>query len=117
MSEKKRALVSLLCGAFRDAENAYACTFGDLEKNIPQDKVSALSYAAACTAKSSAAEAVYWLSPELAEYDIAELLGKYDTFTDEIREDFKTNHSRQWVDVEFEKLKLLHHNAMAELEK
>lgn len=115
MNEKKRAFKALLCGAYLDAKNAHACTFGDPDKNIPKDKTSALSYAAACTAKSSAAEAIYCLSPELAQLGIAELLGKFDTFTDEIREDFKTDHSRQWVDIEFGRLEELYQNAMAEL--
>ena len=112
MDEKLQALKALVSAAFWDAKYAHECALGDPNKNTHVDKVSALSYAAACTARSSAAAALYWSSPELAHFDVPALLAQFDTFTNEIRDDFKTDHSRQWVDIEFGKLSELYYRSI-----
>lgn len=107
MRDKQTEFQALLREAFLLAKNAHDCTRDDTVTKLPEDKVSALSYAAACTSKYSAAEAIYWCSPELEDDDIPQILAQFDTFTDEIRNDYRTDHSRQWVDIEFEKLREL----------
>ena len=97
--DKLTAFKALLFEANTAAKHAHGCCFGDKE-----DRVLALTYAAACTAKSSAAEAIYWCSPELENDDIPALLHRFDAFTNEIREDYRTDHSRQWVDIEYNQL-------------
>lgn len=103
MDRKFNVFVRLLREAFDLAKNACNCSFDDPETNKKADKCSALSYAAACTAKYSAATAIYWTMDEHeAEFD--DVLHKFDVFTRELRTDFRDNHSRQWVEIEFERL-------------
>ena len=112
MDEKMKAFLALMHEAFSLAKRAHDCSFSDAERNRKEDKCSALSYAAACTAKYSAAEAVYWCSPELAHQELPELFVQFDTFTREVRSDYETDHSRQWVDIEFNTLEKLFTNSV-----
>lgn len=102
--EKVLAFNALIRDAYAMAEDARNSCFTDPENNVKEDKIVALSYAAACTAKYSAAAAIYWCSPELHDDSTPALLAQFDTFTDEIRDDYRDSHSRQWVDIEFERL-------------
>ena len=102
--------------AYIMAQHAHDYSFDDPEKGITEDKVTALSYAAACTAKYSAAAAIYWCSPELENDKVPALLAQFDTFTDEIRSDYRDDHSRQWVDIEFDRLKELFEASCFKLE-
>lgn len=104
------ALKALMFDAFTMAEYANRYSHDDPKAGTKEDKLTALSYAAACTAKYSAAEAIYWCSPELEDEDIPALLAKFDTFTNEIRNDYRDDHSRQWVEIEFSKLANLYAN-------
>lgn len=105
MTEKENAFRTLLLEAFWYARDAHNCVFSDDSYNNGIDKATVLSYAAACTAKYSAATAMYWCSPELEDPDVPRLLSQFGTYTDEIRADIRDDHSPQWVDIEFEKLK------------
>ena len=98
MDNKKKAFLRLVKSAFFYAQDVHRCADGEV------DKLSALSYAAACTAKSSAAEAIYWNTPELERNDISELLHQFDVYTDEVRECLESNHSLQWEDIHFNTL-------------
>lgn len=94
----------LLRDAYLLARHAMDYCYTDPETGIKEDKITALSYAAACTAKYSAAAAIYWCSPELEDDDVPELLAKFDQFTKEIRNDYATDHSRQWVEIKFSEM-------------
>lgn len=107
----------LLTEAFIFAKTSHRCSFTDQENNRPEDKVSAMTYAAACIAKYSAAEVAYWSHPELQTTEIVSLLAQFDTFTQEVLNDFQTNHSRQWVDIEFAQLEERFNRAMGTLEQ
>lgn len=107
MEDQMNALKTLMREAFIHAKSAHGCCFSDSERGFKEDKISALSYAAACTAKYSAAAAIYWSNPDLWHFEVPELLAQFDEFTDEIRDDYRTDHSRQWVDVEFNRLEQL----------
>ena len=104
MDEKMRAFLQLMKGAFFLAKRAHECSFDDEELNRKEDKCAAMAYAAACLAKCSAAEAIYWTIPELEHEEIPDLFAKFDTFAHELFQDFETDHSRQWVGIEFKRL-------------
>lgn len=108
---KFQVFTALLREAYSMAERAQDYCFNNPDRGIVEDKVTALSYAAACTAKYSAATAMYWCSPELEDPDIPALLAQFGTFTDEIRDDYRNDHSRQWVSIEFDRLKELFQNS------
>jgi len=112
MDETMRAFIILMKEAFSLAKSAHNCSFDDPELGRKEDKLSALSYAATCTAKYSAAEAIYWCNCDLAHSELPELFTQFDTFTHEIRTDYETNHSRQWVDIEFNRLEELFNNSV-----
>lgn len=106
-AEKWSAFVRMMQDAYWLAEKSANCCFDDSEEDRREDKCSALSYAAACTARYSAAEAIYWMSPEIMQLDLSLLFAKFDAFVHEVQTDYETNHSRQWVDKEFSELKAL----------
>ena len=112
MDRKMKAFLTLMNEAISLAKRAHDCSFSNQKVNRDEDKCSALSYAAACTAKYSAAEAIYWCSPELGHAELPELFVQFDTFTREIRSDYETGHSRQWVDIEFTRLEDLFNNSV-----
>lgn len=101
---KLKVFTALLREAYLMAKYAHEYCFDSSENGTVEDRVTALSYAATCTAKYSAAQAIYWCSPELEDDDVPELLAQFDAFTDEIRSDYRDDHSRQWVDIEFSRL-------------
>lgn len=109
---KKKAFLNLVSSAFDFAQKAHACSFDNPEEGRKEDKCSALSYAAACIAKISAAEAIYWMSPELEYNEIEELFWQFKRFVHELQEDFETDHSRQWVDIEFNRLDEMYKNSV-----
>lgn len=112
MDEKMRAFLQLMKGAFLLAKRAHECSFDDEELNRKEDKCAAMAYAAACVAKYSAAEAIYWTTPELEYEEIPDLFAKFDTFAHELFQDFETDHSRQWVDIEFSHLEECFNNSV-----
>lgn len=106
-NEKWNAFLRLMRDALQLAEKSKNCSF-DGENGWPkEDKCSALSYAAACTAKYSAAEAIYWASPDIMSLNLSNLFAQFDVFVHEVQKDYETDHSRQWVDIEFDHLKEL----------
>ena len=104
MDEKMKAFLRLMKSAFFLAKRAYVCSFDDDDSNRKEDKCAAMAYAAACLAKCSAAEAIYWTTPELEHEEIPDLFAKFDIFAHELFQDFETDHSRQWVGTEFKRL-------------
>ena len=104
MDEKMKAFLRLMQGAFFFAKRAYACSFDDEETNHKEDKCAAMAYAAVCLAKCSAAEAIYWTTPELKHEEMTNLFAKFNIFARELLKDFETGHSRQWVSIEFKRL-------------
>lgn len=69
-------------------------------------KQAALAYLQRASAKMAAAEALYYAQFEiLARNEFEDVLGRFGTFADELVEDFATNHSMQWVDIQFNEFK------------
>lgn len=115
MDEKMTAFISLMHSAFSFAKRAHDCSFNNEEEQRHEDKCAAMAYASACIAKYSAAEAIYWTTPDLAHGEIPDLFAQFDTFTHELLTDFETDHSRQWVNIEFEHLRELYENSVCSL--
>lgn len=109
---KWNAFLRLMHSALWFAEKSKKCCFNDSDENRERDKCSALSYAAACMAKYSAAEAAYWSSPELTKFDLSELFAAFDTFVREVQNDYETNHSYQWVGLKLDQLKELYEDSV-----
>lgn len=105
MDQKMVAFLRLMKQAFGYARRARNCSFNRDKR--PEDKCSAMAYASSCIAKSSAAQAIYWTTPELEHSELPELFTQFDVFANELFTDFETDHSRQWVDIEFNRLKEL----------
>jgi hypothetical protein len=54
----------------------------------------------------SAAEALYYAKyDDLAHNDVEEIFHLFDVYTDELLSNYETNHSHQWTDIEFTRLK------------
>lgn len=79
--------------------------------NIP----AAIAYLQRASCKMSAAEALYWAQYEvLARQEAEDIFQKFDEFADELVEDFATNHSQQWTDIQFNELmKVVNDSAFA----
>lgn len=89
------------------AELAHNCCFAD---DVSEKKDISLAYAAACMEKSTAAKELYLSDPALI-CDVGDrLFAKFDTFVNEIRNDFREDHSLQWVDIEFNNLTDLYYD-------
>ncbi len=110
--EKWNVFLKLMRNALWLAEKSNDCSFDDPDTGRKEDKCSALSYAAACMAKYSAAEAIYWTSPEIMQFDLSGLFAQFDIFTHEVQSDYEVDHSRQWVDIHFERLKELYEDSV-----
>lgn len=87
--EKMIAFLRLMKDAFWYAEKAQKCSDDKPYINQNEDKLSALSYAAACTAKYSAAEAIYWTFPESEQSEIPELFSRFDTFVRSLQKEYE----------------------------
>ena len=108
MDEKRKAFLTLMHQAHFDAKSAHKYSFDDEEHGQREDKVAALSYAGACVARVSAAQALYYAClDELEHQGIPELFGQFQVFTSEVFNDYATDHSRQWVDIEYNRLEEL----------
>lgn len=106
--EKWNAFLKLISDAFELAEKSKICSLDDEDKKRTADKCSALSYAAACTAKYSAAEAIYWTSPEIMQFNLSELFAAFDDFVKEVQSNFDAGDLRQWVPAHFDRLEELY---------
>jgi hypothetical protein len=104
--------LQLMKSAMIDATNAHHCVFPDSAK---ENRLLALSYAATAIAKSSAAEALYYAQPELEHEELPELFSQFDVFVREMQSDFETEHSAQWVDIEYNTLKDRFDNSVCSL--
>lgn len=110
--EKWNAFLNLMRDALWLAEKSKDCSFDDPDEGRREDKCSALSYATACMAKYSAAEAIYWMTPEITQFDLSGLFAQFDTFVHEVQSDYEIDHSRQWVDIHFDRLKELYDDSV-----
>lgn len=70
------------------------------------DKYVAVSYLNIAAAKFAAAESLYYSRfEELQRGEAEDLFQLFDTYLRELLNNFRTGHSHQWTDIEFERLK------------
>lgn len=74
--------------------------------NGETENIVALHYLNVATSKFSAAEALYYSHYEdLQREEAEELFRLFDVFMSEVLRNVRTNHSHQWSDIEFIRLK------------
>lgn len=70
------------------------------------DDMLAVSYLNIAVSKFSAAESLYYSRiNELEERDTETLFHLFNVLARELMQNVRTNHSHQWTDIEYEKLK------------
>lgn len=83
------------------AENAHDYIFDD-----KVDNMIAISYLNMAASKFSAAQALYCAQREILENGDAEkIFHLFETFAAELLNSVRTDHSRQWTSIEFERLR------------
>lgn len=96
-------LIEFLKRFVRDAilytKSAHALVFDD--KTLP----AAIAYLQRASAKMAAAESLYYSNyKDLERAEAEEIFTLFDEFSDELIEDFATNHSQQWTDIHYNRL-------------
>ena len=102
-TERMNVAKQLLLDALNFARCSRDIAARDPEDEFQEDKASALAYAAACTAKYSAAQAIYAICPE---YTVSPsgLFSAFSTFVQEVFSDYAEDHSRQQVLICYDEL-------------
>jgi len=96
------ALNKLARLAYHEAKQAHDYAFSD---KIHQYQAS-LSYLNLAMSYISAAEALYYSRFDVLEHnDIEVVFQKFRAFANELLTNYATDHSHQWTDIEFERLK------------
>ncbi len=95
-TEEWKVVKNLLHDALDFAECSKRFTIDDPEEGLREDKAVSLAYAAACTAKYSAAQAIYTLYPGVS-VSLSRLFAAFDSFTREVLSSYADNHSTQQV--------------------
>lgn len=92
---------SLVRRAMSDAIHAHNFIFDN-----DTDPLIATSYLNIAASKFAAAESLYYSQLEFLERSEAEEIFRlFDVFMTEFLNNVRTNHSHQWTDIEFQKLK------------
>lgn len=90
------------------AKDAHDCVF---DKSV-SDSV-AMAYLNLAASKIATAESFYYSNLEDLEHsDIEEIFAKFDTFAREMLSNYRTDHSHQWTDIEYEALKAVFDNSV-----
>lgn len=90
----------------------YASYANDFIFDDSVDNTIAISYLNIAVSKFSAAEAFYYSNFDILERDEAEtIFAQFETFAREFLNNVRTDHSHQWTDIEYEKLKELYENS------
>lgn len=93
--------------SFYDAQNAHSCIFS---KNYPIE--IALAYLNKAISEHCCCDSLYYTKYEqLSEMEYENYSHQFDVFAREFLNNVKTNHSHQWTDLEFERLKEIYDNS------
>lgn len=95
------ALKQSIQDAFYYSQEAYNALFHDEE----EDEKAAFAYLQLASAKMATARALYFARYDLVESDSEDLFQKFDTFANELIENYATSHSHQWTGFEFDDFK------------
>lgn len=92
------ALRHMVHSAYFDSKKAH-----DLIFTYNKDKqIAALAYLNKAAARMSAAESLYYSHYDiLCHNDIEGVFNAFDIFSNELIENYSTDHSHQWTDIEF----------------
>ena len=104
ISDIQLEVVRLMKKAYRDAELCHSCIVGS--DRTMHGRSAALSYAETGLAYCLAAKAIYYARNEKFNgIEISDLFHLFETFVREVQTNYATDHSHQWSDIEFERLK------------
>ena len=93
--------------SFIDARNAHDSIF---DENCSVEV--ALAYLNKAIAEHCCCESLYYSRYEqLARGEYEDYSHQFEVFAEELLTNVKTNHSHQWTDIEFEKLKDIYNNS------
>jgi hypothetical protein len=92
---------SLMRQAMLYAQYSHDCIFDESVNNSV-----AISYLNVAASKFAASEALYYSQFAVLERDEAEeIFHLFDSYMSELLTNYKTDHSHQWTDIEFNRLK------------
>lgn len=101
MNPATNALNTLLCTGMFHAITAHKEVFKD-EPYIP----IVLGYLNSATSYFTAAESLYYSCNDIKEDNsLPEVFHCFKVFEEELLENIRTNHSHQWTDIEFQRLR------------
>ncbi len=96
-----QAIRTKVIDAYDNAKHAHVEIFKE-----KADKAVAIGLLSICTAYSSAAHALYMANHETLERDeLNDLFFEFQVFVKEAMDSYRTNHSHQWTDIQFRRLK------------
>ena len=104
----KNAFLSLMKNAMSDAERCHKYALS------PKSNANAvLSYASTALSYCLSAESLFYAHyDDLCHSELPELFQLFKTFVHEAQNNCVTDHSHQWTDIEFERLKELFDNSV-----
>lgn len=100
----KTELLRMIQSSYFDAKDAYDLIFADTDP-YNRNLISALAYVNNAISKCYSAKAIYVSNfQELENDEIESYFHLLTVYADEFLKDYSTDHSFQWVSIEFEKL-------------
>ena len=100
-------LKNFVRSSFHDARHAHDCIF---DKNCPVEV--ALAYLNKAIAEHCCCDSLYYAQyDQLVRGEYEEYSNQFSVFAEELLNNVRTNHSHQWTDIEFEKLKDIYDNS------
>ena len=98
--------------SFLDAKRAHDAVFEAHKKDL-----AGVAYLQLASSQMAVAEAIYHSHYDiLARQEAEDIFNQFGTFADELITDFATEHSHQWTDIEYLRLKDLIDNSVFCLE-
>jgi hypothetical protein len=100
----RNEILRMIQSSYFDAKAAHDLIFAESDP-YNRNLTSALAYMNNAVSKCSAAKAIYVSNIDLLDNDDVETFFQLlSVYADEFFTDYSTNHSFQWVSIEFEKL-------------
>lgn len=94
--------------SFFDAHNAHDCIF---DENCSVE--IALSYLNKAISEHCSCDSLYYARyDQLGRYEYETFSHQFDVFANEFLSNVRTNHSHQWTNIEFEKLKEIYNTSV-----
>lgn len=98
-SQLINSLGSLAVSAMDYAKKAHDSVFKDRD-------IGAIAYLSLAGSKIAIFQAIYISNHDVLErFEIDKFLHQYEVFAEEMAKNYATDHSQQWTDIEFNRLK------------